>query len=80
MCLGIPMRIVELADNSKGRVELDGVTYEVSLMMIEEPQVGEYVIVHAGFAIERLDPDEAEKTLDYLRQVGTGLESPNGSD
>jgi len=49
--------------------EIDGVTREASLMMLEEAEVGDFVLIHAGFAIERIDPDEAELTLKALREA-----------
>lgn len=63
------MQIAVLRDNSRGVLDLDGVTHEVDLSLIEDPRVGDYVIVHAGFAIEKLDADEAEKTLSLLREI-----------
>lgn len=70
MCLGVPMELVELVDEERGVAELDGVRCEVSLPLIEEPKVGDYLIVHAGFAIERLDRDEADARIDLFRQLG----------
>jgi len=68
MCLAVPMRLVEICGNL-GTVELEGVRRTVSLDLLEGPAVGDYVIVHAGFAIERLDPGEARKTLDLFREL-----------
>ncbi len=68
MCLAIPSRIVEIND-TKGIVDVDGVKREVSLLMIEEPQIGDYVIVHAGFAIQRIDEQAAQESLEALREV-----------
>ena len=68
MCLAIPSRIVEIND-TKGIVDVDGVKREVSLLMIEEPQLGDYVIVHAGFAIQRIDEKTAHESLEALREV-----------
>lgn len=72
MCLGIPMRIVRVDADGGGEVELDGARQQVSLALIEAPQPGEHVIVHAGFAIERLDPVEAEATLQLFREMALG--------
>jgi hydrogenase expression/formation protein HypC len=52
-----------------GKVDFGGVLKEASLAYVPDAQVGDYVIVHAGFAISRLDEDEANKALDYLRQM-----------
>lgn len=69
MCLGVPMQVVELHDDMVV-AEIDGVRREASLMMLgEEVAVGDYVIVHAGFAISRIDPQEAEETLKLMREL-----------
>ena len=69
MCIGIPMRLTT-RDGDLGTVEQGGLTHQVSLALLEEVAVGDYVLVHAGFAISRLDLEEANETLDLLRQVG----------
>ncbi len=68
MCLAIPARIIELSDQS-AVVEIGGVTREASVMLLEDAAVGDWVLLHAGFAIERLDPEEAEKTLALFREM-----------
>ncbi len=69
MCLGVPMQVVSLRDGT-AVAEIDGVRREASLMMLAEPvAVGEYLIVHAGFAIARIDAAEAEETLRLMREV-----------
>ena len=69
MCLGVPMQILEINDDMVV-AEIDGVQREASLMMLGEPvTVGDYVIVHAGFAISRIDPAEAEETLRIMREI-----------
>jgi hydrogenase expression/formation protein HypC len=68
MCVGIPMKLTAI-DGNLGVVEEAGVQREVGLDLLEDPQIGHYVIVHAGYAIELLDPEEAKITLDLLRQV-----------
>ncbi|MDD2501930.1 MAG: HypC/HybG/HupF family hydrogenase formation chaperone [Geobacter sp.] len=71
MCLGVPMQILEINDDVVV-AEIDGVRREASLMMLGEPvQVGDYLIVHAGFAIARIDPAEAEETLRMMREIFT---------
>ena len=62
------MRLTEV-EGERGVVEQGGLEVEVSLQLIERPRVGDYLLVHAGFAIERLDPDEAEETLAMLREI-----------
>ena len=69
MCLGVPMQILKINDDMVV-AEIDGVQREASLMMLGEPvTVGDYVIVHAGFAISRIDPAEAEETLRIMREI-----------
>lgn len=68
MCLAVPMRVVTIADEM-AICEIDGVRREASLMMVDGIKVNDYVLIHAGFAIERLDEDEAEETLRQMRAV-----------
>ena len=68
MCLAIPMQIVSRSDWD-GTAELRGVQRQVSLMLCPETQVGDYVLVHAGYAITTVDAEEARKTLDVLDAV-----------
>jgi hydrogenase expression/formation protein HypC len=73
MCLGIPGRIIETDDGGlmrMGKVDFGGVTREVCLAYVPEAQVGDYVIVHVGFAISQLDEDEARETFDLLVECG----------
>jgi hydrogenase expression/formation protein HypC len=69
MCVGIPMKLVEVR-GEVGLVEEAGVRREVGLNLLEAPTVGQYVIVHAGYAIQLLDPEEAQETLQLLREAG----------
>lgn len=69
MCLGVPMQVIELHDEMVV-AEIDGVRREASLMMLaDEVVAGDYVIVHAGFAISKIDPVEAEETLKLMREL-----------
>jgi hydrogenase expression/formation protein HypC len=63
------MRLIKI-EGRLGIVELDGLSRQVGLDLLEDPQIGDYLIIHAGYAIEKLDRDEAEKTLDLFRQIG----------
>ena len=63
MCLAIPVRVVELHDEQMATVDLDGIRKEISLALVDDVRVGDYVILHVGYALARLDPDEAERTL-----------------
>ena len=71
MCLGIPMKIIEVSEGS-AVVELSGTRRAVSTALLEEVRVGDYVIVHAGFAIQVLNEAEAEETLALIRDVLEG--------
>ncbi|MBN2428846.1 MAG: HypC/HybG/HupF family hydrogenase formation chaperone [Deltaproteobacteria bacterium] len=68
MCLAVPMLVVSL-DGDMAVCELDNVRREASVAMIENPQVGDFVLIHAGFAIEKLDQEEAEENLVYFRDM-----------
>ena len=70
MCLAIPARVVEINDNDVAIVELGGVRKDISLALVEGVVVGEYVIVHVGFALTRLDPEEAALTLALMAEAG----------
>ena len=70
MCLAIPARVVELLPDEMAVVELSGVRKDISLAMVEEVAAGDYVIVHVGFALSKLDADEAEKTLALFAEMG----------
>ncbi|MCS7045885.1 MAG: HypC/HybG/HupF family hydrogenase formation chaperone [Gemmataceae bacterium] len=76
MCLGIPGQLIErdaTADElSSGLVEFGGVRRRVCLACVPEVQPGDYVIVHAGIAISRLEPEEAQRLLAYLKEIDDG--------
>ena len=63
MCLAIPVRVVELRDGDLAVVDLGGIRKEISLALVDGVAVGDYVILHVGYALSRLDPAEAERTL-----------------
>jgi hydrogenase expression/formation protein HypC len=72
MCLGIPGKVVEIDDAGDlrmARVDFGGVRKEACLAYVPEVEVGDYVIVHVGFAISQLDEEEAQKTLELLRMI-----------
>ncbi len=69
MCLAIPMKLVELTGEGTGKVNAGGIVTDVNLMMIPHAQVGDYLIVHAGFGIEVLNNEEAEIRLDIFREL-----------
>ncbi|MDO3377751.1 HypC/HybG/HupF family hydrogenase formation chaperone [Geoalkalibacter halelectricus] len=77
MCLGIPMQI-QTIDGDLAVCEIDGVQREASLMLLADPvAVGDFVLIHAGFAISKLDEEDAQATIDLFRQIlaqGGGVE------
>lgn len=91
MCLGIPGRIVAITDDAglkMGTIDFGGVRREVCLAYLEDDvEVGDYAIVHVGFAISTVDEEEAKRTFELLKEMGeldelewTGEASPQGSD
>jgi hydrogenase expression/formation protein HypC len=74
MCLGVPGKVVQITRHDigmqMGRVQFGGIQKEVCLSFLPEIQVGDYVIVHAGFAISQVDEEEAAKTFEILKQMG----------
>jgi len=69
MCLAIPARIVELADTHMAAVDIMGVSRTVSIDLCPEAVVGDFVLVHAGFALQIIDEQTANETLDLLKQL-----------
>ena len=69
MCLGIPGKIVSIAATGLADVDFNGIRQEVSLMLCPEAQVGDYCLVHVGFAIQRLEHEDALETLRLFREI-----------
>ena len=63
MCLAIPARVVELRPDQQAVIELGGVRKDISLALVEDVAPGDYVIVHVGYALQKVDPEEAARTL-----------------
>lgn len=74
MCLAIPARVAEILENDQAVVDLGGVRKEISLALVSDVVVGDYVIVHVGYALNRLDPEEAEKTLKLFAEIEPALQ------
>lgn len=74
MCLAIPMRITELFSPDSALAESGGVSMEVSLKLVENVDVGDYILVHTGFALEVLDQEEVKKTLDLFHEIIKAVE------
>ncbi|MBS1157301.1 MAG: hydrogenase assembly chaperone HypC/HupF [Proteobacteria bacterium] len=75
MCLAIPARVTELLGADRARIELSGVQKEISIALVDDVAVGDYVIVHVGYAIGKLDPEEAAQTLAIFAAIAA---SPGG--
>lgn len=68
MCLAVPMKIIEINED-EGTVEIEKVRYKADLRLVEDIKKGDYVIVHAGFAIKKLDEKEARETLKLMKEA-----------
>jgi hydrogenase expression/formation protein HypC len=68
MCLAIPLRIVSIADDN-AIAELENVQREINLSLLSDVKVNDYVLVHVGYAIQKIDAEEAEKTLQLLKEM-----------
>ena len=80
MCLAVPMKIVELKDNGMAEVTVMGATRDVALDLTPQAGVGDYVLVHAGFAIEVVDAQYAEETLDLIKEMAELVDDPLFAD
>lgn len=69
MCLAVPMKIMEIVSPKEAVVDADGISMNVSIQLLKDVHVGDYVIVHTGFAIEVLDREEAEQTIGLLNTI-----------
>ena len=69
MCLALPVKVIELRGDDLAVVDLDGIRKEISLALVDDVQIGDYVILHVGYALTRLDPDEAQRTLELFAEL-----------
>ncbi|MCL4458399.1 MAG: HypC/HybG/HupF family hydrogenase formation chaperone [Chloroflexi bacterium] len=69
MCLAIPMKVLAIEDDYRGQVEMGGLRRQVGLQLVPEVTVGDYVLVHAGYAIARIEESEALETLRLLEEM-----------
>ena len=72
MCLAVPVRVLQI-DGLKALVELGGLARQASIMLVPDTQVGDYVLLHAGFAIQKLNEEEAEETLRLFSEIAEGV-------
>ena len=73
MCLAIPSKITRI-ENNMATIDVDGVQREASLLLLEDAGVGDYVIVHAGFAIQKIDEEAALETIRFLKEAAAFVE------
>jgi hydrogenase expression/formation protein HypC len=76
MCLAVPVRVAALLDDQWIEIEVGGILTRVSIALIDPVAIGDYVIVHAGFAIAQLNVEEAEKTLALFDEIAAHLHEP----
>ncbi len=76
MCLGIPSKVIQVGENGQGKVDYLGTKLPVNLSLLDKIKVGDWVIVHAGFAITRMKAKEARETLSLLRELAEIENSP----
>ena len=72
MCLAVPVRVSELLPEQMAKVSLDGVSKTISIALVDDVSVGDYVILHVGFALSKIDAEEAERTLAMIREFAEG--------
>lgn len=77
MCLALPALIVEINGLDQAVVDIGGVRKECSLALVDDVRIGDYVILHAGYALTRLDPEEAEATLRLFAEMSDMPDGPN---
>ena len=70
MCLAIPVEVVEILDSDMAIADIGGVRKEINVALIEDLTVGDYVILHVGYALNKIDPEEARKTLELFAELG----------
>jgi hydrogenase expression/formation protein HypC len=70
MCLAIPVQVTELLPDDMAKVSLDGVTKVVSTALVEDLKIGDYVVLHVGYALSKIDPEEAARTLELFASAG----------
>lgn len=69
MCLGVPAKVEKFLDNYQAVVDVDGNVAEISILLIPEVKIGQYVLVHAGFAMQIIDEDLAKESMSLLREM-----------
>lgn len=80
MCLAIPVRIVSLDPGQMATVEIEGIRKQVSIALIDDPQPGDYILLHVGYALHKLSEEEALRTLDMMAEAGLIAEELAGEE
>ncbi len=70
MCLALPAKVIEIKEDNNALIELDGVRKEISLALVSDVKVGEYVLIHVGYALNKVSEEEALKTLKMFAEAG----------
>ena len=70
MCLAIPVEVREVLPDDMAKVSFDGVVKVISTALVDDVKVGDYVVLHVGYALAKIDPEEAQKTIELLNEVG----------
>ena len=70
MCLAVPARVIECLEGDRALIDLEGVRMDISLELLDDVHPGDYVIVHVGYALQKLDPEEAARTLALFAEMG----------
>lgn len=78
MCLGVPALVVEILENERAIVDMGGVRKPISTALLDEVAMGDYVIVHVGFALSRINPEEAKETIRLMSQQAANEDIPAG--
>ena len=74
MCLAIPARIIEIDANAENAIaDIGGIKKRISLALVEGIELHDYVLIHVGYALSKIDPDEATKTLELFQQAKNGI-------
>lgn len=71
MCLAIPAEVTKLLPDEMAVASIDGLSKQVSVVLIQDLAVGDYVIIHVGYALTKIDPDEARRTLELMRELSS---------
>ncbi|WP_407193341.1 HypC/HybG/HupF family hydrogenase formation chaperone [Bradyrhizobium sp. STM 3566] len=74
MCLSVPAKIAKILPNDMAIVSIDGISLEISIALLDELKVGDCVLVHVGYALAKIDPAEAKRTLELLQELGSAGE------